>query len=63
MVWTVIYSTLENGVESFTTASSHDDNKAWDDITEKLKMRHGPECFFTIFAIVKGSNPVYTGPN
>jgi hypothetical protein len=60
MVWTVIYSTLENGIESFITSSSHDGDKAWDDVSEKLRMRYGPECSFTIFALVKGSNPVYT---
>lgn len=60
MAWTVIYSTLEDGVESFSMTSFHDGDRAWEDAIKKLKARFGPDCLFSIYAIVKGSNPIYT---
>lgn len=60
MAWTVIYSTLENGVESFIMTSYHDGDAAWKDATNKLVARLGLECDFTLYAIVKGSNPIYS---
>ena len=60
MGWTVIYSTLENGVESFTMSSSHDGSSAWEDAEQKILARLGPECSFSLYAIVKGMNPIFT---
>ena len=60
MGWTVVYSTLENGVESFTMTSYHDGATAWEDAEQKLLARLGPDCQFTIYAIVKGMNPIFT---
>jgi hypothetical protein len=60
MCWTVIYSTLENGVESFIMTSFHDGKFAWTDAKEKLTARLGPERSFSLYALVKGGNPIYT---
>ena len=60
MGWTVVYSTLESGVESFTMQSFHDGPAAWDDAEQNLLARLGPECSFTLYAIVKGMNPIFT---
>jgi hypothetical protein len=60
MGWTVIYSTLENGVESFTMTSTHDGPSAWTDAEQKLTARLGPDCSFSLYAIVKGVNPMFT---
>ena len=59
MGWTVIYSTLEHGVESFTMTSYHDGPEAWKDAQHRLEARLGPDCFFSVYALVKGKNPVY----
>jgi len=60
MGWTVIYSTLENGVESFTFTSSHDGPSAWADAEQRLIARLGSGCQFSLYAIVKGMNPIFT---
>ena len=60
MGWTVIYSTLENGVESFTMTSYHDGPAAWEDAQHRLEARLGPDCSFSVYALVKGMNPIYT---
>jgi len=63
MAWTVIYSTLENGIESFTMTSSHDGDKAWEDAEKNLLARFGPENLCKIFVLVKGSHPIFVKPH
>ncbi len=59
--WTVIYSTLEDGVDSFTMMAAHDSDVAWQEALDKLVSRYGPDRQTTLYAISKGLNPTYTG--
>lgn len=57
--WTVIYSTLERGMDSFTMMAGHDGVRAWDSASDKLVARFGPDENITVHAIVKGMNPSF----
>jgi hypothetical protein len=59
--WTVIFSTLEDGVDSFTMMGSHDNKVAWQEALDKLSVRYGPARLTKLYAITKGMNPTYTG--
>jgi len=57
--WTVIYSTIEEGVDSFTMMAEHDGPTAWKTASDKLVARYGPGSRITLYAVVKGMNPSY----
>jgi hypothetical protein len=60
MRWTIIYSTQNGGVESLQMTSFHDGKKAWAHAKEELSSRFGAECHVTLYAVVKGGNPIYS---
>ena len=57
--WTVIYSTLKEGIDSFTMVAEHDGPIAWETASGKLVSRYGPHQRITLHAIIKGMNPTY----
>ena len=57
--WTVIYSTIEDGVDSFTMMAPHDGPDAWETAAEKLVARYDSDSRATLYAIIKGMNPAY----
>ena len=59
MGWTVVYSTLEHGVESFTMTSFHDGKAAWGEALLSLRARFGSDDGWTLLVLVKGMNPTY----
>jgi hypothetical protein len=40
--------------------AAHDGEMAWEQALGKLESRFGPDRLITLYAIVKGMNPVYT---
>ena len=59
--WTIIFSTLDDGVDSFTMMGSHDNEAAWQEALSTLLTRYGSDNQFILHAITKGMNPTYTG--
>jgi hypothetical protein len=60
MRWTVIYNILGGDVESFQITTSHDGKIAWAHAKEELEARVGTHSSVTLYAIVKGGNPIYS---
>jgi len=58
--WTVIYGTLDQGIDSFTMFASHDGPQAWQEAKAKLNARYKISMQPTLYAVVRGKNTIYT---